>query len=85
MDQAVDYPILVYNSFYPLNNELVITNMAEREKNGVKRSHVVRLGKHYRFLKFVSTPFMNEIFNYLNRDDSVKKTHCLIFFLVWNT
>ena len=48
----VYYPLLVYNSFKPDNSELIVTNMARRNKV----SQVVNLGANWNFISFVESP-----------------------------
>lgn len=77
MKEAVDYPLLVYNSYLPDNSELVVTNMAEK----IKTSQVIDIGENLSFVTFVNGPFLA---NEFNKTETIKNHFCMIYFLAWH-
>lgn len=76
MVEAVEYPLIVYNSYLPNNSELIVTNIAEKEKE----SQVLNLGP-LRFVTFISSPFLHDKL----KNKHVKRMHCMVYFLAWHT
>ena len=77
MQQIIEYPLLVYNSYLPTNSELVVTSLAEKEKV----SYVVSLGQYLQFITFVDSPYLVNDF----LGDHIKSNDCMVFFLAWHT
>ena len=75
MTEAVDYPLLVYNSYLPNNSELIVTNIAERDKT----SQVIELGNNLSFICFVNGAFLADYWK-----DKIKSNHSMIYFLAWD-
>ena len=76
MTNAVEYPLIVYNSFLPNNSELIVTNIAEKDKV----SYVISLGS-LRFLTFVNAPYLNTKL----KNKYTKEIHCMVYFLAWHS
>ena len=70
---VVSYPLLAYNGYLPDNSELVVTNMAEREK----RPQLIQLGQ-WRFVSFVESACMSGVL-------PVEELNSQIFFLAYHS
>lgn len=57
MNEVVEYPLLVYNSYMPDRSELVITNMAEK----TKKMNVIKLDG-LSFICFINSTYWHEEF-----------------------
>ena len=79
MTEAVDYPLLVYNSYLPNNSELIVTNIAERDKT----SQVIELGNNLSFICFVNGAFLADYWKDTSKD-KIKSNHSMIYFLAWD-
>ena len=77
MTQTVNYPIIVYNTYLPDNSELVVTNLAEKQK----KSQVISLGQHLRFVSFVQSPYL---LDYFTDRGQIKSNDCMVYFLAWH-